>query len=116
MAGNRWNNLDFNPPGCAENAPAAGPLSPPGGAASGPAPADPGSKVGANHLRREADHEDPVAAAMVRQAQGAYFLRNYQVVVDHLEEPLRLNPGLTGGQRLLGQALARLNREAEAIQ
>jgi tetratricopeptide (TPR) repeat protein len=51
----------------------------------------------------------------VTQALGDYMLRSYQAVVDLLEPRLHEDPALPGGQRTLAHALARLNREPEAI-
>src|SRR5205085_2562578 len=50
----------------------------------------------------------------VVQAQSAHVLRNYPLVVELLEPRLHECPELPGGQRTLGFALARLNREEEA--
>jgi hypothetical protein len=52
----------------------------------------------------------------VAKARGAYLMRSYQVVVDLLEPRLQEQPELPGGQRVLAQALARLNREPAAIE
>ncbi len=52
---------------------------------------------------------------VVAQAQGAYWLRNYQTAADLLEPLLTEAPERPGARRVLGQALARLNREEEAL-
>jgi hypothetical protein len=110
MAGNRWINLDFDQPRLRES---ADPES---------AGVPPASTCGQDARAPRRSTEAPASAPsdslppVVLQAQGAYLLRNYQAAIDLLERPLQVVPVLEGGQRVLGQSLARLNREPAAIE
>jgi hypothetical protein len=116
MAGNRWENLDFEPPRSAKGASAPVPLSGTEAASHDEAAADPHGLAEPPPPSNSAIAPAEVLCPVVLQAQGAYFLRDYQAAVDHLEGPLLRDACLAGGQRLLGQALARLNREPEAVE
>jgi tetratricopeptide (TPR) repeat protein len=114
MAGNRWENLDFDRPRRPEGLPADAPLAA-RSAADRDARASPTPCAHEGTLSGPAACREEQLPVVVVQAQGAYLLRNYQAAVDHLDAPLRQDPELAGGQRLMGLALARLNREAEAV-
>lgn len=116
MPGNRWNNLDFMPP-----------VRRPGGAEKGRRGGEPrgtaepsggGIPIPVPRAAVEASHAAVTALLPpeVAQARSAYLLRNYAMVVELLEPRLQEDPELPGGQRLLGQALARLNRPVEAAE
>jgi hypothetical protein len=104
MAGNRWDNLDFDPPS-SERGRAA--TSRRGG------PHETTADLPDDRKGAESATVPPVPSS-VMQAQNAYAVRNYQMVIDLLESRLESQPDLAGGQRVLAQALARLNREEAA--
>jgi tetratricopeptide (TPR) repeat protein len=120
MAGNRWKNLDFEPPSRrgegetgrqGEGATArTGNRGAEGGARR---PEQLGPSKGAVSRAPECLNAD--LPPEVTQAVGAYLLRNYSAVVALLEARLEDEPALPGGQRTLGLALARLNRAPEAV-
>src|SRR4051794_24224632 len=110
MATNRWKNLDYATPSSGKSA---------GQVARSPDRETGGAETVTDE-RRAAESAigliptDPWSGRLpgvVGQARGAYLLRNYQATVDLLEPQLTAEPDLPGGQRLLGQALARLHRE-----
>jgi hypothetical protein len=121
MAANRWNNLDFERPPARRDDEAAG-----GRGDRDRSAATPGGRQGdptqpvevrtPEHLNTQTpEYLNIVLPPVVTQALGAYMLRSYQAVVDLLEPRLRDDPELPHGQRTIAHALARLNREPEAI-
>src|SRR6476620_745863 len=108
MAGNRWDNLDFEPPSRGRHDAVQSDVGdrPPVQTGSTSAPDSP----------LHATQEGELVAPVVTQARGVYVLRNYQAVVDLLEPQLATRPDLAGGQRVLAHALAQLDRKEEAIE
>jgi predicted Zn-dependent protease len=133
MAANRWNNLDFERPSerGGDGATQRGGEGATGRRGDGAKrradvpdperPNAPGARpplLSASRPKRSSPAPERLNTDLppvVTQALGAYMLRSYQAVVDLLEPRLRDDPALPGGQRTLGHALARLNREPEAI-
>ena len=115
MATNRWKSLDYAAPSNGKSAGQAG--RPPDRATSEAETVT--DERGAPEGALGPISTDPWSGRLpgvVGQARGAYLLRNYQAVVDLLEPQLTAEPELPDGQRLLGQALARLHREPEAVE
>jgi tetratricopeptide (TPR) repeat protein len=115
MAANRWKSLDFEPRR----------TEPQDGEKRGREDGRPGDLTRTSARPAELAGEasrlawDPWAGpvtGIVAQARSAYLLRNYQAAVDLLEPQLSEKPALPGGQRLLGQALARVMRRPEAVE
>jgi tetratricopeptide (TPR) repeat protein len=100
MTTNRWDSLDFEPHPRSGSRKDGGTGKRERGS-TGPDPQQP------------TPDSSPLPPEVV-QAQSAYVLRNYPLVIELLEPRLLDFPGLPGGQRTLGFALARLNREEEA--
>src|SRR3954447_2398438 len=115
MATNRWKNLDYAAPSKSTSVGQVG--RPPDRATGGAETVT--DERGAAEKAIGLTPTDPWSGSLpgvVGQAKGAYLLRNYQIVVDLLEPQLAAETNLPGGQRLLGQALARLHREPEAVE
>jgi tetratricopeptide (TPR) repeat protein len=120
MAGNRWNHLDFEPRRRNAEAGAAdrrAPRESPEANDTTPDRPRHGQWPGVPSPSAVSAAESlDVLPPVVVQAWGAYLLGNFPAVLDLLEPRLREQPDLAGGQRVLAGALARLNREEEAIE
>src|SRR5437870_2430482 len=115
MAANRWKSLDYEPPATGREEGATGRRGD-GATGRGERTSVRPEGVAARERRSPAEPWSDRLSGVVAQARSAYLLRNYQAAVDLLERRLGEEPALPGGQRILGQALARLNREPEALE